>query len=90
MAYFQCRPLRPKAKKGLFQDAFGLSRATTAAAKQRKSLNSIEVQRQKSGFLMFFGLPSVTNTGKQRKWLISNAVFSVQRGKRAFLDAFGL
>ena len=37
-----------------------------------------------------FGLPSVTNTGKQRKWLISNAVLSVQRQKRAFLDALGL
>ena len=39
---------------------------------------------KKKFFIYFFSLPSVTNTGKQRKWLISNAVLSVQRRKKVF------
>ena len=44
---------------------------------------------EKRQFSSRFGLPGVTSVGKQRKWLISNAVLSVKRRKRAFLDAFG-
>ena len=51
MAYFECRPLRLKTKKGLF-DLFGLPRGTNAA-NQCKSLISnavLSIQRQKKSF----------------------------------------
>ena len=79
-----------KGEKGLFLDAFGLSKATKATAKQRKFLNSIEVQRQKRAFFIFSACQVLQIQANNANGLFPMPSSPSKDEKGFFLDAYGL